>query len=150
MSVHLRIDPPYTALVSADALRRAAEATLAQQGVTDPVELTLWVSDDATLHQWNRRFRGIDAPTDVLSFPSGERDPETGAVYLGDVLISYPRAAAQAEAGGHAVGDELTLLVVHGVLHLLGHDHATPEEKARMWAAQREVLRALGCPLDPP
>lgn len=150
MRIQVQVDAPFAGQVDPAALRRAAEATLAQQGVTDPVELTLWVSDDATLQTWNRRFRGVDAPTDVLSFPSGERDPETGAVYLGDVLISYPRAAAQAEAGGHAVGDELTLLVVHGVLHLLGHDHATPEEKARMWAAQREVLRALGCPLDPP
>ena len=149
-TVHLRLDPGFAARVDPERLRLAAESTLAQQQVTEAVELTLWISDDATLRAWNRRFRGVDAPTDVLSFPSGERDPETGAVYLGDVLISYPRAAAQAEAGGHAVGDELTLLIVHGVLHLLGHDHATPEEKARMWAAQREVLHALGCPLDPP
>ncbi len=150
MTVHLRIDPPFVSLVADEALRRAAEATLTQQRAPAGASLTLWLSDDATLHQWNRRFRGVDAPTDVLSFPDGEVDPDTGAIYLGDVLISYPRAAAQAAAGGHAVADELTLLVVHGVLHLLGHDHATPEEKERMWTAQREILRSLGCPLDPP
>ncbi len=146
----VRIDEPFGEQVDPEALRRAAQAVLAHQQVPSPAALTLWVSDDATLRQWNRRFRGVDAPTDVLSFPAGERDPDSGAVYLGDVLISYPRAAAQARAGGHSVADELTLLVVHGVLHLLGYDHATPEEKARMWAAQGAVLRALACPLDPP
>ena len=150
MMIHLRVDPDYALLVPAEVLRRAAESTLTHQKVRGPVALTVWISDDATLQRWNRHFRGVDAPTDVLSFPNGEVDPDTGARYLGDVLISYPRAVAQAAAGGHAVADELTLLVVHGVLHLLGHDHATPAEKARMWAAQRQVLRSLGCPLDPP
>ncbi|HEY57321.1 MAG TPA: rRNA maturation RNase YbeY [Anaerolineae bacterium] len=150
MTIYLRVDPAYAALLQTEAIRQAAETTLAYQKVSGPVALTVWISDDATLRRWNLRFRGVDAPTDVLSFPDGEVDPDTGARYLGDVLISYPRAAAQAAVAGHAVADELTLLVVHGVLHLLGHDHATPEEKAHMWAAQREVLRNLGCPLDPP
>ena len=148
-TIHLTIEPPYQEAVDADLLRRAAAAALQQQEAP-PAALSLLITDDETVRRLNARYRGIDAPTDVLSFEDGSTDPETGALYLGDIVIAYPRAAAQAEAGGHAVGDELTLLVVHGVLHLLGHDHATPEEKARMWAAQREVLRALGCPLDPP
>jgi probable rRNA maturation factor len=79
-----------------------------------------------------------------LSFPASESDPETGARYLGDILISVSRAAEQAKTAGYDVRDELQLLVVHGVLHLLGHDHAEAEGKARMWAAQSEVLERLG------
>jgi rRNA maturation RNase YbeY len=66
--------------------------------------------------------------------------------YLGDIIISVQRAAAQAEARGHAVEAEVQLLVIHGVLHLLGHDHAEAEEKARMWAAQSEALERIGIP----
>ena len=82
--------------------------------------------------------------TDVLSFPSDEVDPETGSQYLGDIIISIPRAAQQAQVGGHSLEAEVQLLVVHGTLHLLGHDHAEAEEKARMWAAQAEVMGRLG------
>lgn len=96
------------------------------------------------LHELNRDYLGVDAPTDVLSFPASESDPETGATYLGDILISIPRAAQQAQAAGHPLEAEVQLLVVHGVLHLLGHDHAEAEEKARMWAGQEKVLERLG------
>jgi len=92
----------------------------------------------------NREYLGIDAPTDVLSFPASETDPETGARYIGDILISIPRARGQATAAGHPLESEVQLLVVHGVLHLLGHDHAQAEEKARMWKAQAEILESLG------
>jgi probable rRNA maturation factor len=97
------------------------------------------------LHQLNHEFLGIDQPTDVLSFPSDEMDPDTNLRYLGDVIISYEQAGKQAEAAGESIEDELQLLVIHGVLHLLGHDHSEPDEKARMWAAQKEILALLGC-----
>ncbi|HRQ31500.1 MAG TPA: rRNA maturation RNase YbeY, partial [Anaerolineales bacterium] len=87
---------------------------------------------------------GIDSPTDVLSFPASESDPDTGSPYLGDILISIPRAKAQAKIAGHALELEIQLLIVHGVLHLLGHDHAQPKEKAKMWKAQKEILESLG------
>ena len=86
----------------------------------------------------------MDAPTYLLSFPSDQIDPETCSRYLGDILISVERAAAQAAAAGHATEAEVQLLVVHGVLHLMGHDHAEPEEKSRMWQAQSEILVKLG------
>ncbi len=107
-------------------------------------DLTIVLTDDAHLHKLNREYLGVDAPTDVLSFPASETDPETGVPYLGDILISIPRAAQQAQAAGHPVETEVQLLVVHGTLHLLGHDHAEAEEKARMWKAQAEVLSRLG------
>ena len=108
------------------------------------VDMTIVLTDDAQLHELNREYLGVDAPTDVLSFPASEADPETGVSYLGDILISIPRAKQQAEAAGHSVEAEVQLLVVHGTLHLLGHDHATAAEKARMWKAQAEVMSGLG------
>lgn len=127
-----------------DALQRAAHLTLEMHSVPADAELAIVLSDDAQLQALNRDYLGIDAPTDVLSFPASELDPETGARYLGDILISVPRAAAQAEARGHSLIAEAQLLVVHGVLHLLGYDHAESEEKAQMWAAQAQVLERLG------
>lgn len=112
-------------------------------------DLTIVLSDDAHLQALNRQFLGIDAPTDVLSFTGGDADPETGVDYLGDVIISYPRARLQASAGGHPLEEELQLLVVHGVLHLLGYDHADEQQKDEMWAVQAQVLESLGCSLRP-
>ena len=111
---------------------------------SDDPDLTIVLTDDRQLHELNRDFLGVDAPTDVLSFPSSELDPETGAAYLGDILISIPRATQQAQAAGHPVEAEAQLLVVHGVLHLLGYDHSNAEEKAQMWEEQAKVLERLG------
>jgi probable rRNA maturation factor len=138
---HLAQDP--------SVLERAAAEALLQAGAPASSALTVVITGDEQLHRLNRQFLGVDAPTDVLSFPSDEADPDTGERYLGDVLISLPRAAAQADARGHAVRDELQLLVVHGVLHLLGHDHAGPDEKARMWQLQASVLEMLDIHIKP-
>ena len=122
-------------------LEGAARAALDHQSAGD---LTVVLTDDEQLRRLNRDYRGVDAPTDVLSFPASETDPETGAPYLGDILLSVSRAAEQARAAGHPLADEARLLVVHGVLHLLGHDHAEADEKAKMWQAQAEILESLG------
>ncbi len=127
-------------------LEQTAQAALAHQAVSADTDLTLVLTGDSQVRKLNREFLGIDAPTDVLSFPAGETDPETGRLYLGDILISIPRAESQAQSGGHTLEAELQLLVVHGVLHLLGHDHAEAQEKARMWAAQAQVLERIGIP----
>ena len=125
-------------------LERAALEALTHESESLDCELSIVLTDDARLQELNRDYLGIDAPTDVLSFPASETDPETGARYIGDILISIPRAQLQAEAAGHAIESEVQLLVVHGVLHLLSHDHAKPKEKARMWKAQAETLESLG------
>lgn len=125
-----------------DLLEQAARAALDHQSADG--DLTIVLTDDEQLHRLNRDFLGVDAPTDVLSFPASETDPETGARYLGDILLSIPRAGAQARAAGHPLEDEARLLVVHGVLHLLGHDHAEADEKAKMWKAQAEIMDRLG------
>lgn len=127
----------------------AAQKALERAHPGPGVALTIVLTDDGQLHQLNKEFSGIDAPTDVLSFPAEEIDPDSGEEYLGDILISYPRAVAQADSRGHAVGDEMQLLVVHGVLHLLGYDH-TEGVKEAMWAIQSQVLSDLGCSISPP
>jgi len=123
-------------------LEHAARAALDHQSADG--DLTLVLTGEEQLQRLNRDYLGVDAPTDVLSFPASETDPETGRRYLGDILLSIPRAEAQARAAGHPLADEARLLVVHGVLHLLGHDHAEADEKARMWKAQGEILERLG------
>ena len=125
-------------------LERAARFTLDLEPDSADADMTIVLTDDVQLHELNREYLGVDAPTDVLSFPASETDPETGAQYLGDIVISIPRAMLQAQAGGHPLEAEVQLLVVHGTLHLLGHDHAEAEEKSRMWQAQAEVMSRLG------
>ncbi|MEI7845665.1 MAG: rRNA maturation RNase YbeY [Chloroflexota bacterium] len=122
----------------------AAVAALRYQSAPQDADLSIVLTDDNQLHELNLQWMGVDAPTDVLSFPSNEIDPETGNPYLGDILVSVQRAALQASAAGHPVEAEVQLLIVHGVLHLLGHDHAEPEQKARMWQAQGMILTELG------
>jgi probable rRNA maturation factor len=138
--IHIETETPFPE----DLLERAARAALEHESQSPEAELSIILTNDARLHELNLNYLGVDAPTDVLSFPSLETDPETGAQYIGDILISIPRARAQAEAAGHPLEAEVQLLAVHGVLHLLGHDHAEPEEKVRMWNAQAEVLNRLG------
>jgi probable rRNA maturation factor len=148
VEIEVQIDDAYAGRVGPDLLVRAARATLRQQGVAGPVALALVVAGDGTVRRLNRTFRGVDAPTDVLAFQSGEQagfvaDPEAPP-YLGDVIVSLPRAEAQAQRAGHPLEAELQLLAVHGVLHLLGHDHAEPDEKTTMWSAQTKILQDLG------
>ena len=128
--------------VTAESIERAASAVLQLRSAAG--DLSIILTGDARLQQLNRDYLGIDAPTDVLSFPASEMDPETSALYLGDVLISISRARRQARMAGHPLEAELQLLVVHGVLHLLGYDHAEPEDKERMWAVQVQALESIG------
>lgn len=132
-----------------ELIERAARAALKHQTGSTKAELTIVLTDNRRLRQLNRDYLGIDAPTDVLSFPASEPDgstldPETGSSYLGDILISIPYARKGAKQAGNSLEAEVQLLVVHGVLHLLGHDHGRPKEKAKMWKAQAEILKKLG------
>lgn len=136
-----------TALLERAALLTLETSTpLTLEIKPDPAttDIAIVLTDDRQLHELNLDYLGVDAPTDVLSFPASESDPETGSTYLGDIIISVPRAAQQAQAAGHSLEAEMQLLVVHGTLHLLGYDHATAEEKARMWEEQAQVLERIG------
>lgn len=141
------IAEPFSALVDEEALRAVVQRTLRLEG-WPAAELTVVVTDDAQVQQLNHEYRGLDEPTDVLSFSAQETLPDAAAFvsapelahYLGDVVIAYPYAAAQAPTFGRFVADELALLAVHGTLHLLGYDHATPAEEEAMWARQAAIL----------
>lgn len=141
--IHMEVSVGLDARIPPAVLERAALETLRQQSVSDS-DLTLVLSNDDAIRVLNRDFLGNDTPTDVLSFPSAETDPETNRRYLGDVIISLPRARIQAEEAGHPLEAEVQLLTVHGALHLLGYDHAEAEEKTRMWAAQTQILESIG------
>jgi probable rRNA maturation factor len=134
-------------------LRDVCAAALAGEGVTGPVLLTLTLVDDDEIQAINREHRGIDRPTDVLSFSLVEGTeafalPPGARRELGDVIVSYPHAVAQAEEYGHSVARELAYLVVHGVLHILGHDHEIPAEQAVMRAREEAALLRVGLTRD--
>lgn len=132
--------------VNADRLQQAAHTVLMQHRVEAGSGLSIVIDTDAAVRDLNRQFRQIDAPTDVLSFPA-DAPPvviDDEAPYLGDLVIAFPYASAQAEREGHNLDDSLSLLVVHGTLHLLGYDHDTPERRAEMWVAQARALTTLG------
>ena len=148
-TIEVQIDESYGQ--QAESLRRAALATLAHQRIEGPCELAVVVTGDESSRELNRRHRGVDAPTDVLAFSGEAHEPFVGAPrasrvprYLGDVIISFPRAKDQAAEAENEVQAELQLLVVHGVLHLLGYDDQAEPERARMWKAQQTILDGLG------
>ncbi len=147
--IHVQAGGVPAGKAEAAALRRAARAALTHQGVASAAELTLLVTTDERMRDLNWRFLGEDRPTDVLAFPSSAGLDEPGTRYLGDLCISLPRAKEQAQSRGHPLAAELSLLVVHGVLHLLGHDHDRRAQKARMWKAQGDILEELGYPRLP-
>lgn len=144
IEVCLRIIPP-AGLDVEEAVIRAAEAALARERAEE-AWLCVTVVDDEDIHALNRDFRGVDRPTDVLSFPMGEGEDIAAAPdgFLGDVVLSLPSAEAQAAEYGHSLLREISFLTVHGALHLLGYDHADGKEAARMDARQNEILTGMG------
>ena len=142
------------AVPAADAYRElieyAADGALAHLGFDRDCELSVTLTDDAHIHEFNREYRGVDRATDVLSFPmysfsDGDVPPEDGDFTLGDVVISVERAEAQAKEYGHSTRREIAFLTVHSILHLLGWDHETsPEDERAMFAKQDEIMTALG------
>ena len=137
-------------------IRKVIRTALAAEGVDFPCEVDVCVTSDEGIHQINREMRGVDRPTDVLSFPAfdlhpgelpGEEDadPATGLVPLGDMCLSLERVQAQAREYGHSNRRELAYLVVHSVLHLLGYDHLDEgPEKAQMRAREDAIMEELG------
>ncbi len=136
-------------------VRKVIRTALAAEGVDFPCEVDVLLTNDAHIHELNREQRGIDRPTDVLSFPAfdlrpgtlpepADADPGSGLVPLGDMVVSLERAAAQAKEYGHSNRRELAYLTVHSVLHLLGYDHLDEgPQKAQMRAKEEEILEKL-------
>ncbi len=119
---------------------------MSQMRVHPDAELAIVLVDEAAMEQLHLQWMGEPGPTDVLSFPMDElrpgRDGETSAEgILGDIVLCPTVAASQAEAAGHSVMAELSLLTIHGLLHLLGYDHAEPEEEKEMFGLQADILK---------
>ena len=146
--IEILVEKEFQGLVNEDWARRIAQTVLRSEGVVPPYEVSLVFTDSETVRRLNRDYRGIDEPTDVLAFymlPQKEGDdsfalPPDGVTRLGEVIISYPQAAEQAREQGHPTERELTLLIIHGVLHLLGYDHEESEEEAEMRTREKELL----------
>ncbi len=116
------------------------------QKVPDTAEMSVLICDGPVIHELNREYRDVDAPTDVLSFAlnEGEDDVPEEESELGDIVINLDRAVEQAEEYGHSKEREMAYLAVHGFLHILGYDHYDPEEKKEMRAAEEAILSACG------
>jgi len=149
----IRVDKGFQVRIDKRWLRRLVKESLGAHGVDTEVELSLLITDDATVRDLNKKYRGKDKTTDVLSFAL-EADKRGGAaagfvmppgemVHLGEVIVSYPQAAEQAAERKRAVEGELALLVVHGVLHLLGYDHDRPAREREMRSLEQRVLAAV-------
>jgi probable rRNA maturation factor len=146
--IEISIGEKFRNLVGEDWVKKIVWQILKAEGVAPPYEVSLVFTDSETVKQLNRDYRGVDEPTDVLAFymlPQKEAVdsfalPPDGVTRLGEVIISYPQAIAQAEEHGHSPERELALLVIHGILHLLGYDHEEPEKESKMRVRERELL----------
>lgn len=128
--------------------RRAANAAFATAALPVAAEVSIVLADDDFIRTLNREFRGRDRATNVLSFPALDSEstglmPEQPAL-LGDIVVAYETMAAEAEAEGRDLADHLSHLIVHGMLHLLGHDHETDEQASAMESLEVQVLARLG------
>jgi probable rRNA maturation factor len=145
--ITLQVKRSITLPVDQSILVNAAQVALLQAGQSSDADVTIVIAGDRLLQKLNRQYRGVNTTTDVLSFPFGETDPDTSAKYLGDILISLPRATQQAAAENHPLEDELQLLVAHGILHLVGFDHIQGDERRQMQLLQDKILNSLGLDL---
>jgi len=132
-----------------DTLETACLAALKHQKAA-PGEISIVLVGEDRMRQFNLQFADTDKPTDVLAFSDGSIDPDNDTTYHGDIIICFPLAELQASISGNSVSDELSLLTVHGVLHLLGFEHDTQDAKSAMWAEQAAILQKLGCSLNFP
>ena len=123
------------------AVKSAAGAALGFENASERFA-SIVLTDDETIHRYNRDYRGVDRPTDVLSFPSDEGDPLEAPPdgFLGDIMISVQRAAQQGSELGHSTEREIAFLTVHGMLHLLGYDHMQPDDEELMLSRQRAIM----------
>jgi probable rRNA maturation factor len=128
--------------VDSAALHRLAAHALASLGVPSRAELSIVLVHEGRMAELKKAYLGEDAPTDVLAFPMDAGAPGQGPHLLGDVVLCPAVAEQQAADAGHATADELNLLLVHGILHLLGHDHAEPGERAKMQAEEHRILES--------
>jgi len=137
-------------------IEKAVRLCVKKEGFPYPCEASVTLTDNEYIKELNLEHRGIDKATDVLSFPiieyvngepqiqPGDADPDSGRIFLGDIIISVEKAFEQAGSFGHSVERELAFLAVHGALHLLGYDHETEADEKRMFSLQEDILNEMG------
>ena len=163
LQTHVSIDEPFEDELDPDWLETVARAGLLAAEISGEAEVSLLITDDDTVSRLNAEYRGLDETTDVLSFstehaghwegdgdvPGQQSDcdefilPPGLPRPLGEIIVSWPQAQRQAGDHGVEARDELAHLIIHGALHLVGHDHVEPEETARMQALERKALGSL-------
>ncbi len=150
MEINVEIDKIFADCIEAKRLKKTIEQVLNAQNVEGEAEVGLVITGQKKIHELNKAYLDEDRPTDVLSFPMIEQSTKSefivapdGKKHLGEIIISYPQSVLQAEEHGHAVETEITVLLVHGILHLLGYDHAKRSEKAAMQSREKELLQLL-------
>jgi len=131
-------------------IEQCTRAALDEEEIAEDAQVSVTLVDNEAIRVINREHRDIDRATDVLSFPLGDEDsfdtdPETGAILLGDIVISLERAAEQAKEYGHSYRREVAFLITHSLFHLLGYDHVNSEDEEKlMFGKQDKVLEKLG------
>ena len=166
MTFHLECEvEPKFSFPYEELAKEVIEACMEAEDFPYEAEVNLTLTDNEGIHEINRMYRQIDAPTDVLSFPmlsyeqagdfsALEEDyednfnPDTGEIMLGDIVISVDRVREQAAAYGHSERREFAFLIVHSMLHLFGYDHMTPEDAAVMEPKQRQILEEMNISRD--
>lgn len=147
MKPQIQVDDPFASLVDQALLERAVAETLTTLGITHETEVGILLTDDETVRELNRQYRDLDETTDVLSFSLGPTNdfplPPGTPPQLGEVVISCPQAQRQAEEVGHSLEKELSQLLVHGLLHLLGYDHEEAAEAEQMRSLEGTIGRRL-------
>lgn len=156
MEINVLIDDGLEGCLDAGWLESVAQKVLAAQGVSPDAEVGLVMATQETVQELNRSYLGKDRPTDVMAFSMLPLEvgsgadlppfvaPPDGLTHLGEVIISYPQAVIQAEEHNHPVEREITILIIHGILHLLGFDDEKPELKEKMSAREQEILSEIG------
>jgi probable rRNA maturation factor len=153
MEINVLIEDGLEIEPESEWLQRVLEKALISEDVPNTIEISLVITGQERIQELNRDYRGLDKPTDVLSFAMTEQKageeqeaflgPPDGIMHLGEVIISYPQAAIQAAENGHSIQREMAVLIVHGVLHILGYDHEKEEMEPAMKAREKEVLAEI-------
>ena len=149
MEINVSIEEKFAGCPKVGWLRSVAMAALKAEGTDKNAEFSLIITGQKKIHELNKAYLGEDRPTDVLSFPmltesdKGFVTAPDGKKHLGEVIISYPQVVIQAEEHVHPAEREIAVLIIHGVLHLLGYDHAKSAEGKKMRAREAAILGSL-------
>ncbi len=150
--INVYIEPKLQISIRTTWLKSAVNNILDALAIKKPLEVGVVITSNEVMQQLNKLYRGKDEPTDVLSFymlPQQDKDtvfitPPDDVAHLGEIIISYSQALIQSRNKGYGIKNELRILLLHGILHLLGYDHEkSPEEEQRMQAREKEVLKKL-------